>query len=67
VRQSRAVLERQARLLEQSHEAIFVHNMDGSIEYWNHGAELLYGFTRRKLWDVSLINCSTRTRPHRQL
>ena len=48
VKQNRAVLERQARLLEQSHEAVFVHKMDGSIEYWNHGAELLYGFTKEE-------------------
>jgi len=36
-------LRRQAGLLEQTHEAIFVWQLDGPITYWNRGAERLYG------------------------
>jgi PAS domain S-box-containing protein len=38
-------LRRQADLLDQAHEAIFVWELGGTIEYWNHGAEELYGIT----------------------
>jgi PAS domain S-box-containing protein len=36
----------QASLLERAHDAIFMWELDGPIVYWNHGAELLYGFSR---------------------
>jgi PAS domain S-box-containing protein len=39
-------LRRQANLLEQTHDAILVWRLPGTIVYWNHGAELLYGFSR---------------------
>src|SRR6185437_193968 len=39
------VLERQGKLLEQTHEAIFARDIGGEIVYWNRGAELLYGYT----------------------
>jgi PAS domain S-box-containing protein len=39
-------LRRQADLLEQSYDAIFVWELGGAINYWNRGAELLYGFTK---------------------
>jgi two-component system CheB/CheR fusion protein len=45
LKQSQGVLERQARLLDQAHDAVFVREMSGPIVYWNRGAELLYGFT----------------------
>jgi two-component system CheB/CheR fusion protein len=45
VKLSRDVLKRQARLLEQAHEAVLVREMTGEIVYWNRGAELLYGFS----------------------
>jgi two-component system CheB/CheR fusion protein len=32
-------------LLRLSHDAIFVWRLDGNIEIWNQGAELLYGFS----------------------
>jgi two-component system, chemotaxis family, CheB/CheR fusion protein len=44
VKESQEILERQARLLDQAHEAVFAHELGGRITYWNHGAELLYGF-----------------------
>jgi PAS domain S-box-containing protein len=39
-------LEEQAQLLKLAHDAIFVHDLDGKITYWNRGAESTYGFSR---------------------
>jgi PAS domain S-box-containing protein len=36
----------QAALLDQAHDAILVWNVDGSISYFNAGAERLYGWSR---------------------
>jgi PAS domain S-box-containing protein len=36
--------ERLAALLTLSHEPMFAWNLDGFIEFWNAGAERLYGF-----------------------
>jgi PAS domain S-box-containing protein len=41
-------LRQQAQLLDLSTEAIFAWEPEGVIEYWNSGAELLYGFSRRE-------------------
>jgi PAS domain S-box-containing protein len=32
-------------MLERAHDAIFMWELDGPILYWNHGAELLYGYS----------------------
>ena len=34
----------QANLLNLTHDAIFVRNMNGTVKYWNRGAERLYGW-----------------------
>lgn len=39
-------LERQAGLLELAHDAVMVRELDGTIRYWNRGAETLYGWSR---------------------
>ena len=36
----------QARLLDLTHDTIFVRDMNNVITYWNQGAELLYGWSR---------------------
>ena len=41
-------LQRQANLLEQTHDAILVWEFSRSIIYWNRGAEQLYGFSREE-------------------
>jgi PAS domain S-box-containing protein len=32
-------------MLDQAYDAIFAWDLDGTIIFWNHGAELLYGYT----------------------
>ncbi|HVP48164.1 MAG TPA: PAS domain S-box protein [Bryobacteraceae bacterium] len=44
-RRAEAVLREQANLLNLTHDAIFVMNMEGVIKYWNRGAEERYGWT----------------------
>jgi PAS domain S-box-containing protein len=38
-------LVEQTDLLNLAHDAIMVRDMDDRIEFWNHGAEVLYGWT----------------------
>ena len=38
-------LQEQANLLNLTHDAIFVRDIDGAVTYWNRGAEELYGWT----------------------
>jgi PAS domain S-box-containing protein len=38
------VLREQARLLDLTHDTIFVRDLDNVITYWNRGAEALYGW-----------------------
>lgn len=42
-----ALLE-QARLLDLTHDSIFVRDMRDTITYWNRGAEALYGWPREQ-------------------
>jgi PAS domain S-box-containing protein len=44
LRASAKTLRRQADLLEKAHEPIFTWKHGGAIDYWNGGAEELYGF-----------------------
>jgi PAS domain S-box-containing protein len=47
-KQAAEALQRQANLLEQTHDAIFAWEFSSSIIYWNRGAEQLYGFSREE-------------------
>jgi two-component system, LuxR family, sensor kinase FixL len=40
------VLREQARLLDLTHDTVFVRDMNDVIIYWNSGAERLYGWSR---------------------
>jgi len=41
-------LQRQATLLDQTHDAIIVWKFPGVIIYWNRGAERLYGYAAKE-------------------
>lgn len=43
-----AVLNRQSKLLDLSNEAIIAWGINGSIFYWNDGAQKMYGFDRKE-------------------
>ena len=45
LQQQYKILNRQATLLDLSHEAIFAWDLYGTIFYWNKGAELTYDYT----------------------
>jgi PAS domain S-box-containing protein len=47
-RQADEALRQQAQLLDLSSEAIFAWEFGGAIEYWNQGAETLYGYSREE-------------------
>ena len=44
-KRSEEKIQEQANLLELAHDAIFVRSLDEKIQYWNKGAEQLYGWT----------------------
>lgn len=41
-------IQEQAKLLEATRDAIIVRNLEGKIEYWNGGAERIYGWKREE-------------------
>jgi PAS domain S-box-containing protein len=43
-RRAEEILREQANLLNLTHDAIFVRDLDGVITYWNRGSEVLYGW-----------------------
>ena len=50
-KRAEALLSEQARLLDLTHDTVFVRNMFDVITYWNRGAEELYGWTRQEAVD----------------
>ena len=46
LKQAEGVLREQTRLLDLTHDTVFVRDMNDVITYWNRGAEALYGWSR---------------------
>ena len=57
------LLQRQADLLDQSHDAIFTWKIGGGITYWSRGAEVMYGYAPDEAIARSSHNL-LRTRAH---
>ncbi|PAV03503.1 MULTISPECIES: PAS domain S-box protein [Methanobacterium] len=51
IKQAENEIKRQAELINITHDAIIVRDMDGKILYWNNGAEKMYGWTQREALD----------------
>jgi PAS domain S-box-containing protein len=45
---SEAALREQAALLDLARDAIMVRGLDGTIRFWNHGAEEMYGYSKQQ-------------------
>ena len=50
IRAERSNIEAQARLLDLASDAISCTGVEGTINYWNGGAERLYGFSRQEAY-----------------
>ena len=47
-KQAEEELRRHAELLDLAHDTIMVTDLDGTIRFWNHGAEEMYGYSREQ-------------------
>ncbi len=54
LRENEELLRERADLLELATEAIMVRDLKGSIQFWNSGAEALYGWRRDEIMGKSL-------------
>ncbi|MBT9135668.1 MAG: Sporulation kinase E [Firmicutes bacterium] len=64
--QARELFE-QAELLEAVHDAIVVYDPQGKIEYWNRGAERIYGWQRHEVLRVRRGTIFSRSEEEDQL
>ncbi|MFM0226978.1 ATP-binding protein [Paraburkholderia dipogonis] len=46
IRMAERLQREQARLLDLTHDTIYVHDQQDVITYWNHAAEVLYGWSK---------------------
>ena len=53
-RQNELKLRDQATLLDNARDAILVRNLDHTIEYWNKGAEQMYGWSQQEVLGKSV-------------
>ena len=48
LREAEATLRQQAALLDKAHEGMIVRDLDHKIQFWNKGAERIFGWTREE-------------------
>ncbi|MCX7358056.1 MAG: PAS domain S-box protein [Alphaproteobacteria bacterium] len=48
LREAEATLQQQAALLDKAHEGMIVRDLDHRIQFWNKGAERIFGWTREE-------------------
>ncbi len=48
-------LKQQAALLELAHDAIIVRDMQNHVVFWNHGAEIMYGWPEQQAMGKSVL------------
>jgi len=65
-------LREQAALLDAASDAICVHELDGTVSYWNQSASRLFGFTPeaaagKKLWELMPLEKERIESIHREL
>jgi PAS domain S-box-containing protein len=56
-------VEAQAALLDKARDAIVVRALDASVEYWNRGAERLYGWSSEEALGKSILELVYRETP----
>lgn len=54
-------LSEQAALLDITHDAILVRDLDGQILFWNKGAERMYGWNKEEVFGCSILDILFRT------
>jgi PAS domain S-box-containing protein len=54
-RRDRRKLAEQAELLDKARDAIIVTDLDGTVTFWNQGAERIYGWTSAELLGVPVF------------
>ena len=48
------MLQEQAQLLDLAHDTIITRNLKNMITFWNHGAEMMYGWTKAEALGQSI-------------
>jgi PAS domain S-box-containing protein len=59
-KQAEEKMKRLATVVRDSNDAITIHNFEGNITAWNHGAELMYGYSEAT---ALLMNIGSLTHP----
>ena len=47
-------IRRLATVVKDSNDAITIHDFEGHITAWNHGAELMYGYSEKEALKMNI-------------